>query len=267
MIRLLKIEFHKILYYRTFWIILGLYIVLIAPIAFGFESILSSFVIHNGKPGQSSLSSLILGGYSVFDFPEVWLNLAYLASWFKLLLAIIVVIMVTNEYSYRTLRQNIMDGMSKWEIIKAKELVIVVLSLMATLLLVTLTLVLGNYKGNTNIFEGSGIIFAYFFSLMLYLNFAYFISAWLKRSGFVIGMLFLYTLIIENLISWKLPDYISDYFPMNLISRMIPNPLGKLLGKSGEYDFSPITVGVCLGYIALFIFLNYRMLKRGHAGK
>ncbi len=266
MIRLLKIELHKIIYSKTFWILLGLYIILLAPIAFGFENIIGSVRIGNGSK-QSSMGNLILQGYSVSNFPDIWLNMAYLASWFKLLLALIVVIIVTNEYSYRTIRQNIIDGMSKWEIIWAKELIILILSLIGVILLITLTLILGNYYGDTNIFEGSGIIFSYFFSLLLYLNFAYFLSSWLKRSGFVIGMLFLYTIVIENLISFKLPDYITRFFPMNLIDKLVPNPLGKLLGKNVAYDFSLLNITVCVLYIALFITINYQMLRKGALGK
>ncbi len=267
MYRLLKIEFQKLLYSSSFWVILGLYIVLLAPIAFGFENILKSVSFDNGNHQQPSMSSLLLQGYSIFNFPEVWLNMAYLASWFKLLLAVLVVIYVTNDYSYKTLRQNIIDGMSKWEVVFAKELVILVLSFLAVILLILLTLILGNYQDNISIFSGSSIVLAYFFSLLLYLNFAYFLSSWLKKSGFVIGILFLYTLVIENLISFKLPENITRFFPMNLIDKMIPNPLGKLFGQNIDSDFSVLNIGFCVFYSLLFIALNYWMLKKGHAGK
>lgn len=266
MVRLLKIEFHKIFYSRTFWIIMGLYLVLLTMIAIEFENILKTVSVSNGKQ-QPSVASLMLQGYSVFNFPGVWHNLAYLASWFRLLLAVLVVILVTNEYNYKTLRQNIIDGMSKWEIIWAKELVILVLSLLSVILLVLLTLVLGNAQDSVSILSGSSIVVTYFFSLLLYLNFAYLLSSWLKKSGFVLGILFLYTLVIENLVSFKLPDNIAGFLPMNLIDNMIPNPLGKLIGQNIDSDFSMLNVGVCVLYVVLFMALNYWMLKKGHAAK
>ena len=266
MIRLLKIEFHKILFSRTFWIILGLYVVLLAPIAFGFENILDSISFGKGRH-QPQMASMLLQGFTVFEFPGVWHNMAYLASWFKLLLAVIIVILVTNEYSYKTLRQNIIDGMSKWEIIWAKELIILILSVIAVILLIALTLLLGIPQDDINVFSGSGIVFAYFVSLILYLNFAYFLSSWLKKAGFAIGILFLYTIVIENVISFKLPESITRFFPMNLISNMIPNPLRKIVGQSVESDFSILNVVVCIFYVILFITLNYWMLKKGHAAK
>ncbi len=266
MIRLLRIEFHKLLYSKVFWIILGLYIILLAPIAFWLDSILTTITVNNGEQ-QPSISSLIMQGYSVFNFPDVWHNMAYLASWFRLLLALLVVIFVTNEFSYRTLRQNIIDGMSKWEIIWAKELVILVISIVAVIVLTMLTLIFGNYQSDTSMFSGSSIVIAYFVTLILYLNFAYFLSIWLKKSGFVLGILFLYTIVIENLISLKLPEYITNFFPMNLIDNMIPNPLLILIGQNADSDLSILNIGVCGLYVALFISLNYWLLKKGHALK
>ena len=38
-----------------------------------------------------------------------------------IVLAIMVVISITNEYTYRTLRQNIIDGLSRWEFLLIKN--------------------------------------------------------------------------------------------------------------------------------------------------
>ena len=267
MIRLLKIELHKIIFSRTVWVILGLYIVLFAPIAFGFDNILKTFSVANAKHQQPAIADLIQQGYSVFNFPDIWHNLAYLASWFKLLLALIIITVVTNEYSYKTLRQNIIDGMSKWEIIWAKELVILLLSIIAVIILVVLTFVLGNFQNNANVFKGSTIIFVYFFTLILYFNFAYFLSSWLKKSGFVFGILILYTVVIENIVASKLPENVTKILPMHLIGNMLPNPISKLVGQNVDSDFSILNIAICAFYIALFIVLNYLMLKKGYAGK
>ncbi len=273
MIRLLKIELNKILYSKVFWIILGLYVLLMIPIAFQLEDFIASFNVSSstGTEGeevtQPSMGSMLVAGNSIYKYPAVWHYITYLASWFKLLLAIVLIINVTNEYSYKTLRQNIIDGMSKWEVIWAKELVILLLSLFSAIVVVLLSFILGSNPDGVSIFEGFSIVITYLISIVLYLNFAYFLCSWLKRSGFVIGILFLYTLIIENLISYFLPDSIDQYFPMNLIDTMVPNPVSRLLGQEVVYDFSPVYIGVSLLYIALFIGLNHWMLKKGHAGK
>jgi len=265
MIRLLKIEYQKLFYNRSFWVMLGLYVVLLAPIAFSFDSLITSVEVNVNGQESSNLAAMLLAGFTVFDFPGIWKNMAYLGSWFKLLLALIIVIVVTNEYTYKTLRQNIIDGMSKWEVIWAKQFVIFTLGIISTLVLIVLTMILGVPKENVSLFEGSGILIAYFASLLLYLNLAYLFATWLKKAGMAIGVLFLYTLVIENLISFKIPDHINKFFPMNLIDNMVPNPLGKLIGQSGLSDFSLVNIMACICYISLFIVLNYWLLKKGHA--
>ncbi|MBA3705676.1 MAG: hypothetical protein H0W84_07165 [Bacteroidetes bacterium] len=266
MIRLLKIEFHKVVYYKTFWIIFGLYVILLAPIAYGCDHIVKS-LLSQGKGEEMDMVRMMLQDYSIFNFPDVWLNMAYVASCFKLFLAVVIVLLVTNEYSYRTLRQNIIDGMSKWEVIWAKELIILILSISAVILLVSLTLILGDSQSDVSLFQGSSIIFPYFISLIMYLNFAYFLSTWLKKSGFVIGILFLYSIVIETLISYKLPENIRKFLPMNLINNMIPNPLGKFMGENVVSDSSILNIAVCTLYTVAFIFLNNWMLKKGQLGK
>ncbi|MBL4709940.1 MAG: ABC transporter permease subunit [Flavobacteriales bacterium] len=271
MIRLLRIELTKIIYNRTFWIILGLYVLLMVPIAFQLEDFLNSISINGGadpkqEPGVP-LGSMLLQNSSIFSYPDVWHYISYLASWFKLLLAIILIINITDEYSYKTLRQNIIDGMNKWEIIGAKQLVILLLSSFAVIMVIVVTLIVGSAAEGVNITEGSSIVLSYFFSLILYLNFAYLLCTWLKKSGFVISILFLYTLVIENLISFQIPDNVSQFLPMNLLESLVPNPVQKILGQSVGYTLSATHIGASLVYTSFFIVLIYWMLKKGHVGK
>ena len=264
MIRLLKIELNKVLYYKIFWVIFGLYLILLAPTAYAFESILKS--VTTGDGSGSTPARIILQNYSIFNFPSIWHNISYLFGWFQLFLAIIIVSLVTNEYNFKTLSQNIADGMSKWEIIWAKELVILVLSIISVCMLILLTIMLGKKIEGTNIFEGTNVVFAYFITLVLFLNFAYFVSSWLKKSGFAIGVILLYG-IVEKIVSLKLPESVSQLLPMNLINNIIPNPFGAFLGKNVSCDLSFLNISMCVFYITLFICTNYWMLVRGHAGK
>ncbi|MCI5055597.1 MAG: hypothetical protein MRY83_05775, partial [Flavobacteriales bacterium] len=78
MIRLFKIELHKIKGNTAFWIILGLYTILFMPLAFALDGILDSFSININGQEQPSLSDALLQGFSVFNFPHIWQNLAYM---------------------------------------------------------------------------------------------------------------------------------------------------------------------------------------------
>ena len=265
MIRLLKIEFLKLFYSKTFLVILGLYTGLVWPVALMLDKITKSFSFGDGStPSSTNLESL---GFSVFNFPDIWMNLAYLLSFFKILLAVIVVIHITNEYAFKTLRQNIIDGMSKLEIILAKELIILILALFSSIMLICIIKVLGKNPNKINLFDGFEIVFSNFISVVLYLNLSYFLSTILKKSGLVIGILLLYSFVIERLLAFKMPEKIAVFLPMQLIDNLVPNPMGKLMGSTVVSDLSFINVMACFMYTFVFLGTIYFLLKRGNAGK
>ena len=95
---LLRTEFRKIAPYRTFWFILATFVVLMVLILYS-----SSSIQINGKEL----------GSETYQFPGIWARLAYVAHFFNLLLGILVIVLITDEYSYRTLRQQVIDGLSR----------------------------------------------------------------------------------------------------------------------------------------------------------
>ncbi len=263
---LLKIEWHKIIGNRAFWILLGLHVVLLYPAAYGLEGILNSFKISVNGQAQVPISSL-MGEFSIFNYPNVWHNIAYLATWFRFVLAVIVVILVANEFSYRTLRQNIIDGMSKVQVVLAKELVIALVSLIAAGMLVVLVLLLGDAVEGVSTWDGFQYAIAYFLGLMLYLNFTYLLTTLVKKAGFAIGLLLIYTFLIENIVGYFLPDNVAVCLPMHVVDGMVPNPAKTFMGEEVTAGLSAQNVTLAVVYIGLFVFLNILLLKRGHAAK
>ena len=71
------------------------------------------------------------GTLGIFSFPGIWHNVTYVAGFFKFFLAILVAILVSGEYEYRTIRQNIIDGMSRLEFFKSKIITLFLISLTA----------------------------------------------------------------------------------------------------------------------------------------
>ena len=91
-IRLLKIELYKLRYNRSAKIISIVYFVLITFIAF-IASIEFNFGDFNFRVADQG----------IFNFPFIWHFNTYIAAILKLFLAIVIISMMTNEYSYRTL--------------------------------------------------------------------------------------------------------------------------------------------------------------------
>ncbi len=262
--RLLKIELNKVLYSRAFWIIFGLYLALIGPAAYAMDKIFkNSRLSENGEP---NIADMVLQQFSIFKFPYVWHNMAYLMGWFQIILAIIVITLVTNEYSYKTLRQNIIDGMSKFEVVMAKELVILLLTLCSVVVLFAITLILGEPVNGVGLMDGTMVVLAYFISTLFYLNLAYFLSSLLKRSGLTIGLLLMYS-VVESIVSYQIPEKLAHFLPLSLLGKMIPNPIAILMGKDISPDLSPTTLITLFVYLGLLIYGNFWLLKKGHAAK
>jgi ABC-2 type transport system permease protein len=137
----------------------------------------------------------------LYDFPDVWQNMTYVATFFKIILAFIVIISVTNEISYRTMRQNVIEGMSKWEFLQSKFALIISLSGAATIFIFIEGMVTGLIYSTVTypemIFSELEFLLGYFLEVMTFLCFAMLLALLLKKAGFAIVLIFMYTLIFE----------------------------------------------------------------------
>jgi hypothetical protein len=68
-------------------------------------------------------------------FPTVWQYLGYIGNWLCFFFfGFLSIVVVTTEHSYRTMRQNIITGLSRQQYFLSKFYLIVVVSLLAALL-------------------------------------------------------------------------------------------------------------------------------------
>nr|NQU92557.1 ABC transporter permease subunit [Bacteroidota bacterium] len=270
MIRLIKIEWEKLKSYKAFWVMVVLYIFILSSIIFGLPATLDYIAAQTeGNAAVKAFKAI------VFNFPDIWQNIAYVASmrgFIKVILAIIVVIFISNEFTYLTIRTNIMNGMSRSEFLWGKLGFIFFLSLLSTLAI----FLSGLYLGLTNspiisfsaIFGKLQYLPAYLLELFTYLSFALLVGMLIRKTGFSIILLLLY-LIIEPIIAYYLPDALEKYLPLNAMNGVIWSPNTSLIKvKTPEFDmdFQEFitweSVGICLAYAALFISINYFYLKR-----
>ena len=135
MISLLRTEWLKIKTYRTFWAILVLYVVL-----FPVTNIFLANTVLDLRQSNKVTEHLITNYYS---FPDVWRAVSYVAGYFLMMPAILLIILVTNEYGFRTHRQNVIDGWSRNQFITAKLLIVLLLAVLATVLTISTGYFLG----------------------------------------------------------------------------------------------------------------------------
>ena len=132
-----------------------------------------------------------LAEMGIFNFPFIWHFNTYVAAILKLFLAIVIVSMMANEYSYGTLKQNLIDGMSKKEFILSKFLTVVLFAAASTVFVFFMSLILGLYFSSYNevsiIFSGLEYILAYFIKLVGFFSFCLFLGNSNKTFGFCLG--------------------------------------------------------------------------------
>jgi ABC-type transport system involved in multi-copper enzyme maturation permease subunit len=251
--RLLTIELRKLLPYRTFWVILFTFAALLILFAYG-----SSNITINGQ--QS--------GSEIYHFPGIWMKLTYIASFFNLLLGILLIILVTDEYTFRTFRQSVIDGLFRGELVASKFQVVLLVGVVASFILLLIGLGFGIPNtpqvtlGLT--FSGAMHLVYYFVQAIGYISIAVFFGFLIRKNGLAIIAFLVYTKIVEPLVHWRLEDNLDKYFPMKVFSSLTPMPgqevLDSLTGPTESLNPQQAVLPA-LVYIGLFYLFTYLLLK------
>lgn len=173
------------------------------------------------------------------NYEVTWYFTSYLASWFSLfILAFVLIFHITNEFTYKTVRQNIIDGYSRSDFFKAKFYMLLAIAIISTIYVAIVGLGASLYFQTFSVAEGfdfssilaaggdlSGIsdgygddstkmipvsfsdsvwtgsiaILSYFVQILAYLIFATFIAFSLKK-GAVSVIVYLGSFLIELII-------------------------------------------------------------------
>lgn len=277
MLRLLSIEFHKLRYNKASKILSIIYfalllsIALIATIKFEF----GDFKLHLADQG-------------IFNFPYIWHFNTYMAAILKFFLLLVIVSMTSNEYSYQTLKQNLIDGLSKKEFILSKFYTVIAFALISTLFVFVVSLTLGilysDYNEFSIIISDLEYLFAFFIKLVGFFSMGLFFGILVKRSAFAVGAIFVW-IILENIFKgylfWsfkdaespsKSVDFMMQFLPGEAISNLIKEPFSRLgavktfantMGKTfdkAEIEMSAILIVSV--WTLIFIYLSYALLKK-----
>ena len=253
MLHLLYIEWLKLKYYRTFWILSVLFIISL----YGVNYI--AYQIQINAYAKAPMAQAVLGA-PPFQFPEVWTTVAWISSFLLFFPGLIIIILMTNEFSYKTHRQNIIDGLSRTQFISVKMVMCVLIALASTLIVFVVALAFGMMQGGANIsYKNIQYIGMFFIQTLSYTSLALVIATLFRRSGISIGVYFLYAEIIDQLLSSLCSHYFNNigrYFPLESNDNLIPLPVFKnLVGKIIE----PVNVYYMLVtaaiYLCLYIFI------------
>lgn len=278
MFRLLNIEFHKLKHNRASKVLSIIYFGLLTSIA------LIAAIKFDIGPVKFHLAD-----QGIFNFPYIWHFNTYMAATFKFFLLLVIVSMMANEYSNKTLKQNLIDGLSKKEFILSKFYTVITFAFVSTLFVFITSLVLGliysDYNEVVIIFSKLEFLFAFFIKLVGFFSFGLFLGILVKRSAFAVGAMFIW-LILESMFkgylfwSFKSIDNtteqvnsIMQYLPLEAMSNLIKEPFSSLgavksvasqIGEEFANKSHVLFTDVLIVSIwtAIFIYLSYALLKK-----
>ncbi len=220
---LMHIEWLKIKRYTTFWILLGMYTVLLPFLNYG----IANGTITLGGSGKNGINLLNMA----YTFPEVWSNLGYWGSIFIIFPGILVIILVTNEFSYRTGRQNLIDGLTRTQALHSKALLVLLLSVYTTIHMWLMGIVFGgHYSGSLDkLYAQIQPIGSFFILSINYMGFAMLLGFMVSRSGLAVGLYILYALILEYIIKSEVNSYMDtpwgNLLPLQSSDELLPFPM------------------------------------------
>ena len=276
MLRLLSIELDKIKRNKAAKVITMVYCSLILGI-----SLIASYEFDFAG------INFRIADQGIFNFPFIWHFNSFMASWLKIFFAIVIVSIVANEYSYNTLKQNLIDGLSKKEFILSKFLAVLLFSVISSVFLFVVTLTLGlvfsDFTEISIVFTDLQYLLGYFIKLTTFFSMCMFLGIWIKRSAFALGFLgvwqvfegfiFIVFSYLKNKKDINLIDNVYNLLPLNAMSDLIVEPFTRLgavqtlasqVGESFEksYDVPWYSMLICLVWTTLFVYWSYLILKR-----
>jgi len=274
MLRLLNIEIHKLKNSRASIVLIITYFILLTSIA------LIAAIKFDIGPIQFHLAE-----QGIFNFPYIWHFNTFIAAFFKLFLLLVIVSMMANEYSNKTLKQNLIDGLSKKEFILSKFYTVVLFALISTVFVFIVSIILGmiysDYNEVSIIFSDLEYLVAFFVKLMGFFSFGLFLGMLIKRSAFAVGAMLIWFFaetIGYNILKWNvfrgtdIADNIFQFAPLKAMWNLIDEPFSRLnavrtlasqIGEdiSAEHGVQLYEILIVLGWTFIFIYGSYYLLK------
>jgi ABC-2 type transport system permease protein len=273
---LLKLEWLKVKNHTPFWVFLGL---------FAFANMAGLLITHMVQNGGNMITELIMSN-DPLAFPQVWHTSGWICGWALFLLGIYVITNVSNEMSFKTHRQNIIDGASRNQFLHGKWLMVLLLALFATLVYLLITVLyvaIFHTSSFPKMFEKNfWYVGLYFVEALLYLSLALFLGMVLRKTGLSVVIYIVFVWVADNLLSaWLCNMHIGAgrFLPIDAGDSMLNNPFldftkigGDGANESGNQQAPPwgevtdklrlILCGVCLAYISIYYLITRWQFKK-----
>jgi ABC-2 type transport system permease protein len=267
MFHLLKIEWLKYKNYRTFWILLLLIAISIpAAIYMGYDATDNAF-----PKNSKNMQQMLIG--RPFSFPTIWHTASWIASMVLFIPSLLIITTTTNEFTYKTHRQNIIDGLNRTQFIAVKIVEVFLLAIFVTLLVFLASLWVGTLATEStdthSVFENVKQIGFFFIQALSYLMLAFLLSIWIKRAGLVLGIFFLYSIIAEQVIKVVLQRFVPGdpgrFLPLESTDQLLLSPFANIFRKPEEVhkweSMLPVFLVLSAVYFLIYIFCTTYLFR------
>lgn len=231
MLKILRTEWLKIRNYWAFWLVMLMTAAAYPGINYMFWHEYKDLV---KRKDSGQVIKLLLG--NPFELPETFHTTAFFSSIFVFIPAIVVIMLITNEYTYKTNRQNIIDGWSRNKFLLGKFFNVLIISLMVSLLFTLISIIIGQVattKAVADPWSQSKYIWLFALQTFSQLSLAFLVGFLVKRSFIALGIFVFYYIMLENaVVGFARVKKLSfgSYLPLEISDKMIPPPafLGRL---------------------------------------
>ena len=260
----LTLEWLKWRHHKSFQFLVAVYLVLLPA---------SVLVVEH----WSALPSPLDVAEAVLIFPNVWQYLGFIANWLACFsLGIFAVLSITTEFHQRTIRQNIIMGLSRKEFYGAKLLFMLAIASFGTLYYGAWALVIG-YRHTEiplmgKILEQSHYLGLVHLATVGYMSLGTLAGLLVRRTGLAVVLYLSYVSVIEIWVRWGLhfpliANKSIHFYPVKAFSDLAPFPVIELAAEfEKRYNFgltldTAEAIMASLAYVSIFNILIYNVLK------
>ena len=270
---IIRTEWLKIKHYKAFWLLLSVTAISYPGInGIAYYAFMDSI---DAKSQSGQLVKMLLG--NPYAFPQTFHTTAYLSSFFTFIPAIVVIMLVTNEYLFKTHRQNIIDGWKKNTFIWGKFISVVLVTLIVTIFYLAVACFIGTLAtkemSGVNVFEKANYIGLFSLQVFCQLSIAFLLGLLIRKAFIAYGIYIFYSFILENILSgffrlkskkWGV-DY-GHYLPFEISDRLIPLPpsIGKFNAADNQLAIAAINSHVVYAVLltAFVWLLSFYIFKK-----
>lgn len=239
----------------------------------GIYCFLAPFAILWGKEVFKDMPAPMPRAEVFYEFPTVWEYQGYVGNWLvSFLLGFLIIYIITSEVSNRTMRQNIITGLTKVDFFVSKLITLFVIAIAVSLVYGLSTIIIGIIHTDGYdlelILDNNNSVLKFFLMTVGYLSFAMMLSYLVRKGTLTILIYFFYVLMLEPILMLIHVYYIRNesrnYWPMNTFEDLHPNPMLKLPNffVNNDWKFSILhtqttAISMTIVYTAIFLGLSY----------